>query len=696
MSFKKVFKLGLVLSGLAAATVAQAKDCDKCDQYLQFIPQYSLASDIGLIGTTAIHSEGQAFNVDSERADKLIRSIKDDSRIPEECRSYVAGKIHINPRVSIVAEGNYGGKPPGFSMNYDYPAGMNNLYTGMVAANNPCTSQSGQAYLSCLQANGASSYAAFSQHIAGLSQSQLVSEIQSKYGVTINTNDAAVLQAYNAALNSGSSAGLMSWAKGAGKSLSTDQFLSVVQMVGYQMNTNYNFNRSGNVGTAGQGIVTVDQMLSGLKTSTMYLVSGWNDPAHSINDYEGVCRDAAVVQAQMLQSGGFKNSFTVTYRDTSGGHVDVITQDPNDRTKLYTINWFGRATHQNIDGSQALFQGSGSGIPDYSQNYVISAPDGRNVADVPSEMGKFLTEAAGGSIQNWDKLSRGDSSIVAVSVAPDPKGHVQVRALYGSDGNGASYVGGAADVHWGTGTNFPGQVGVFVGQQFRPAGVYGTWADGTTLLAYGQAEQHAITPKVKLGDHASAVLDTSVVAGGTLSLSTSGPDHDPNTTMNNFNINGDHRIQTEVRIDQTAMNGKLKAQYVAGASAMIGQSDVRSADISATTVVPLSAYAGARATLDVGAATLFGQSMFVFDQLGIRDRVEVGVSSRKIAASVYEAGRVTDGTALVQDNSLRRVGASVTYAPNKHMQFGVSGEIPIEGDDPLQGAKIYGTGILKF
>jgi hypothetical protein len=692
--FSAALALLTTLALVGTESRALSDDCRACEKYLAFLPQYSLAGSVTAIGTAALHREGAEFDVDAQLADALKRQIAEDTRIPEGCRDWVKSKIHTGPRFSMVASGSvgargFGAKPEQFAMSSDYPARMMGMFNGLVASYNPCASQRGQSgYTACLQQNAAGSYQKFSNQMANGTTVQIQNQL-SGLGYGASAADVGLLKAFTAAINSGSTAGLMAWAKGASKALGTDAFLSAVQMMGYQMNNMYDYNRI-NGGPDTKGIVTVDQALASMNNGAMFMIQGWKDPS-MLGDYKVVCRDAAVLQAQVLRAGGFPNSYTVSYWDQTGGHVDVITQDPNDRTKLYTINWFGRATHQGLDGAQVLFQGSGMGIPDHSMSYTVSSPDGKWVADVPSEMGKFLNEAAGGNNAVWDPLSRATSSIMAVSVSPDNKGLVQIRGIYGTDGNGASYMGVAGGVHWGAGTHFPGEAGVFVGQQFRPMDVYATSRNGTDLIGYGQAVQHAITPELKLGDNAKAVLDTHVAVSGALISATSGPDH--SETGPNLNKEYDHRIGTEIRVDQKALGGKLKAQYVLGGNAMLGQADVR--DANAATLVPLNLYAGARATLDVGGLTLFGQSMVVVDQIGARDKVEVGVAGRKVAASVYEAGRITNDTALVQDNTLRRVGVSLQAQPNKWLRLGATGEIPVEGP-VLSGARVYGTAAVLF
>ncbi|MBI3557094.1 MAG: hypothetical protein HY074_12595 [Deltaproteobacteria bacterium] len=692
---KKYLVLVFALLQLIAIQAAKAEEC-ACDRYLTFIPEYSLADSVVAAGAAVLHLEGHQFNVDAEVADALIRRIHDDIRIPAECRGYVKSRVHVGPKFSLSLTGGYGGRAPDFSMNGDYTNGLMGAFNGMLANYNPCqrppAGTPADAYIACIKANSGAAYQKFTQRLANASSGDLVAQLNG-YGITVTPADVVLLKAYNDALNSGSAANLIAWSGGAGKKLSVDQFLNVVQMMGWEMNNTYNFDRADKKRGQNKGVKTVDQVLASLKTDTIFMINGRDDLAGSLGDFEPVCRDAAIMQVQMLRARDMPNSFAVRYNSTGDGHVDVITQDPKDPLKLYTLNWYGRATHSGLDGSQALFQGSGMGIPDYTASYTISDWTGKNVADIPSGMGKFLIEASGGNVNTWDPLARSNNSILAVSLSPDSRGAIQIRALNGTDTNGAMYTGVAADAHWGVGSNYPGQAGLFVGNQFRPMGAYGASANGTAFVGMVQAEQHIMTSKLTLLPGVTGLIDVHGAASGLLTVATSGPD--VSNTESNTNGQFNHRIGVEARIDQVALGGRLRLQYVGGGNIMIGQSDVRDESAASLTAIPLGLYVGARATLNVGDVILFGQAKFAVDQLGSRDRVEAGFATRALAVSAYESGRMADGTALIQDGTIRRMGVAVTAAPSKHLRFSLTGEVPIEGDWRA-GTNIYASGAVIY
>ena len=46
--------------------------------------------------------------------------------------------------------------------------------------------------------------------------------------------------------------------------------------------------------------------------------------------------------------------------------------------------------------------------------------------------------------------------------------------------------------------------------------------------------------------------------------------------------------------------------------------------------------------------------------------------------------------------TLRRAGVSLTVSPSKHLRLGLTGEIPLEGANPLSATRVYGTGAILF
>ena len=333
-----IVQLVCVSAQIILPRTASADDCAACEQFLKFVPQYSLAENVTLIGAAVIHQDGHQFSVDAELADALRRKVQEDTRIPPQCQNYVKSSIHIGPRITVTASGIAGGQPAGFSMSSDYPKNLMSMFNSMVASYDPCKRPVGAAsntsYVACLAANANKAYQKFTTNLANGTTQQIITRL-GKLGTIATASDIALLKAYNAALNSGSIGGLTAWAAGPGKQLSTDQFLTVVQMTGFQMNASYNHPRADHVGAAGKGIITPDQALASMKTNTIFMITGNSgDPGASLADFEIICNDAAITQVKMLAARGFPNSFAISYRSATGGHTDVITQDPNDPLKL--------------------------------------------------------------------------------------------------------------------------------------------------------------------------------------------------------------------------------------------------------------------------------------------------------------------------------------------------------------------------
>lgn len=685
----------LMLAVSLLPRLAQSDECVPCEKYSKLAEYYSLADTVVAAGTLVLRRESGQFSADRKIADTLRRKILDDESIPPHCRKFVADKVRVGPRIAASVSVGLGDERPGVKFDGAYPGTLVGIFNRMVAIYNPCkypdASPTDIAYVACLRQNAQTAYEKLNSRLMNSTMNSLQIELRS-YGISATDTDIDLIKAFNTVINTGSREGLLSWSSTVGRKMPEKQFFTVVQMLGRAMLNGYNRNRDKNIDGAGKGIVSIDKALSSIKTNAIFMIDGLSSIGRPMGDFAVICRDAAVVQTNMLHAAGYKNSYAITYGSLAGMHTDIMTQNRNGELTLHGFNWHGRMDSNGLDGSRALFQGVGiKGFADTSISYVISNYKGRTVASVPSEMGKFLISASGGNLSEWDALSRQTSSISAVSFAPMPNGNVQLRAIYGNDGNGAGYIGGASSASWGEGTNFPGNVGIFGGQQQRPSDVYGTSVDTNAAVVAGTIEQHAVSPKVMIAPGLSIVGDFRLVGAGSAVM--------VNSSGSKPSFSGDNRFGFEVRADQTSSDGRYNGQYSLGANGMLALGDVR--DANSHSQVPVSVYAGARASLRAWDWVLFAQTMAVIDQLGengvgARGKFEAGFADRTIAASAFWAGRMTSGTSLLQDNSIRRVGVSVSARPAKHLELGLTGEIPVEGPDPLSHARVYGRGAVLF
>ncbi len=673
---------------------ARAETCRNCDDFKSIVTASSLAADISAIGVEALHNEGAAFYTKVEMAAALRLKIDADASIPDYCKSKLKALIPLSTFDVIVRRNLISPALPG-KFVYD-GAGANALYgayNGTYAAsyNNACAAPPDStdaglnaAFSACLKNKAPAAYDRFGRDLMKGEAAALAG----KFGVA--GSDLQVLKAYHMILNSGSEAAALALVKAGKDGLSYDQFLTAVQMIGKRGKDDYDNARTIKGNPRNNGAVTGDKIIGAGRTNTVFGLAG--DPTAqaggSLEDSEGVCRDIAAFQAKLLDAKGFKNTYVIHYKTSSGGHATVLTMDPTRPRTIYSINYDERSTRKDMDGSQALQMGaSGGWANDYTLNYRVFKPGGRLVADIPSEMGKFLTEAAGFDVRSLDGLARPAPNLAAANVTfGGSQNNGSVRLVTGDDANGANYLGVGADFNWAQGTLFPGKIGGFVGQQYRPDASFGG-GGSAVVIGYAQAEQHLMTPKFKLSPELKLQFDASGTYMVAMHQIVTGDNADQSATQS------DHHATIEARVEQKS--GPLQATYRVGVVGMIGDLDNRAEEAKAPIVT--KAYVGARGTYAISPDTkAFVDAIVIASPLGTRGKVEAGVATRTVAASAWASGRLTNGSSLYEDNSIRRVGASLTYKPSGHYSLGVSAEIPVEGDDPLGRFRLFGVGALNF
>ncbi len=165
-------------------------------------------------------------------------------------------------------------------------------------------------------------------------------------------------------------------------SLTFEQKISVVQILGQLMASNYDFTR---VSGGDEGIVSTEQIFESISKSGR----------------AGVCRDMAVAQAQTLSNLGLKKSYVVAFKSTHGGHATVIVQDSDDPSKVVQYNY--------SDTNGGSSQGIGgltqrSDLPDAGTTFRVFDSNGKPIDQVPSEIGFVLTKMSG---MDTDKIAPG-------------------------------------------------------------------------------------------------------------------------------------------------------------------------------------------------------------------------------------------------------------------------------------------------
>jgi hypothetical protein len=671
--------------GLSFAILSTGARADSsCDPYRGQLKDDSPATAAAVSGTSALDSSGGAFASSGSAHEAERARIQNSTSIPPECKAQLLKELGRNS----------------FSFSIRGNAGAGRTQSTLGSSTNVWPEQFQQADSLYSQYNGL--YGSFQGSCGGISPQQCYQSfaaqfkanpngVASQYGSSFAPGDVQVLQAYQSVIMTGNEKDALAFISAKKDGLSKDQFLEMIQMVGARMSDDYQYARA-QIGPAYQGIVTGDQILQAALNNTQQGYLGYYD---GMETYAGVCRDIATLQAKMLQARGFPNSLVLTYAVAGiDFHVTSITQDPDDATKIYRFNYDHMVTITDADGPIALFQqnsGRVIGVPDTGINYYLSKPEGAVVADVPSEMGKFLAEAAGFDIHQMDPMARTTSSMLGASYLHDSenqKDTLGARAIFGQDGVGGQYAGGAADYTYGQGTWHPGKVGIFVGVENRPGAVYGTDGNDTMAIMYLQEEQHVITPALKLKHDITIRLDTSLTALALFAgMLPGGPD------AKDLQLDGDVRLRSELRMEQSSFGGKLQSTYRAGVDVNPGFADIRNIYLYEDLRPTLnSAYVSTDQRLRIhGKMVLLAALTAAFDELGARGQATLGIATKKFAATAFVSGRLTNGTALYEDNTLRRVGASLTYAPNKHIKIMLTGQMPIEGSDPIGEAVITGN-----
>jgi len=699
----------------ALAGSAQADNCH-CETYRGLSGIASMGKFVGDLGL-------KTFSGSIDEAEALKTKISASKLIPEECKAYFEVELR-KPKYQLEVKGDLLGPsksapasvpsdadqlirsyeqayasmaiqhcfgsvaPPAIGMLPEGPASKEALsvYTEYQKKIDQCVTKdlkSGEAYKR------------FSSFLSKPSDQVLIVHAvrDGNLGVFagfLKPEQVKMLQAYHAIINAGSESEALALVKSQKDGLDADQFAAVVTMVGSRMARNYDHERRDKKWNA-KGAVSGDSLLKAARDSTLQSrVPGFGVEEELAPLTEGVCRDIASMQAKLLEARGFQHSLVVTRAlANSQYHVTVAAMAPKGSDangKVYLIDYSSLSDQKNKDGAQALFAGG----KDISLNYRLFKPGGAMVADVPTEMGKFMAEAAGFKVTMLDPLARNTQSMVSASAKTD--GGIQYKAFTGQDGVGAKYLGVAAAYQYGGGGNFPGRVGLIGAYQIRPGEIYYgvlpsfPFPDGKSAIVYGQVEQHMKTPEIKLGGKTTAVLDQSMTGIGAFSYEVGGKD------KGSPNGQGDIRFNSEIQVKQGKDTDKLQAKYWAGIQLVPGLADVRNVYwLQAPTVLTNYVYGGAQGSLKEKDVRLIGDVQVVASHLSVRSKVTVGAAGPTIGGSAYISGRVTEGSSLYEDGSIRRVGATIIVVPVTNTQVQLTGEVPLEGDDKLSRTRLFGT-----
>ncbi len=161
--------------------------------------------------------------------------------------------------------------------------------------------------------------------------------------------------------------------------LSTDQKIQLISKLGGYFGNHYNYERLNQGNDARGTFVDTQQLLDSLKNGTA----------------GGICRDIALAQTQMLQELGFTHNYVVAYKNLSGRHSTVITEDPA-TGQIIKFNYDETTVAKKGSGTEALSQDTS--MPNHGLGFNIYDSNGKPVTMVSSELGQMLKDSAGGDI----------------------------------------------------------------------------------------------------------------------------------------------------------------------------------------------------------------------------------------------------------------------------------------------------------
>ncbi len=280
-------------------------------------------------------------------------------------------------------------------------------------------------------------------------------------------------------------------------------------------NDNYDEARTES-GPASKGSVSLRTMLNAINTN---LTTGTQIDA-------GVCRDIHQGAAQLARAMGIDEAFTVGFRLVGGGHRTLVMTDPNNRTRVYQLN-YGSRTEQTVGGPSALSQ-NGS-LPDAGIRFRVYDANGRPAIILPSDRGTILNLVTGGSDQQLDLLLHSNNALNQAGLNT-PYGTFKIFIANAAQGNGEQVVGAAYNIRVNYNDVFYGEYGLAGFQATRPTeagqqnalGVYAQTTQGANfniyqrdhfrLFAFGELSLRGSYAYTTLGEKNDHVFDYDVNA----------------------------------------------------------------------------------------------------------------------------------------------------------------------------------------
>ena len=187
----------------------------------------------------------------------------------------------------------------------------------------------------------------------------------------IDTDVARSLAVLYGMLGAQDAASALALLKKEGGQLSRSDQMVMVQQMGAFLMAGYDKDRAAAILSA-EGFADYGDLLQAGLYNNIYHVQETKK--------SGVCRDHAALQAKMLDTLGFDNTYIISYGTRRAYHTSVYSENP-ENDESYSLNYSSLVTNTGVTGPAALFR---SGNVDHTLSYVISDPDGKSVGVVPS------------------------------------------------------------------------------------------------------------------------------------------------------------------------------------------------------------------------------------------------------------------------------------------------------------------------
>ncbi|MCC7441614.1 MAG: hypothetical protein IT285_08275 [Bdellovibrionales bacterium] len=691
--------------GAAESRATETPGCD-CTRYESLVSVSSLADRVAAVGMRTLSlGDGGAFVSDLALERQVVEEAR--SLIPEECHRAVLGertygRLRVIVRQSsesrVWAYTETGNRSLDLLVSYQ---DVLNLYTDASACSAPpegAADAAMTAFADCVRnarraGFNAAQGALRSGNAAGRIGRQARARGMDNPFEDVSAEDQRLVRTFSAMMSLDSRESLHAFlGTPQVRALSFDGKVALLSMWGRRAGDSYDNARADDQGEDANGVVPVGDIHNAIRENTARGLygAGGSDPLYSETDWEGICRDIATSQVGMARAMGIRRTYSVGHDTLTGGHRDVILQDPNNPNRVVRMDYGVQANVATGD-SRALF----AGMNDGSLRYRLYDENGP-VGTTDSEWGRFLREAVGADIRTADPMARSRSSIQGADLTLDADGRYQFRLLHGTDGIGSEHTGAAISGSWGSPSGIaPGSAGVYVGTMTRPGALSPDPNNPVSIDAfYFHLQQSLNTPWAQLSPTVRARIENQAIgyfAATHLRSGVTGED------AGRWDTQWDVRWNTGITVEQgDAFRDRFSSRFHMGAQFYPDVRDPRegrSLDTMGLVFNHMVLSAEGRLRLSrsaEGRAFLMAATTVMIDEFGPRIRAEAGVVADTVAVTGTYEGRLDSDGATFVDGARRTAGAALLWRPNPVVSVGGSVSVPLEPryDDPLAGASI--------